>query len=220
MREILDRKLTERGEIQLQRRDTGVYEIIFNGIFLMASYNDNSARILAKATMERLLPTTDGYRILVAGLGMGFTLQEVLACSLVSRAFVIEIEEAVIDWNRHHFFELNSGVLDDPRAVVVHSDLFDFLSQTWERFDAILVDVDNGPNWLASDQNRRLYSRRILRRIKAILARHGILATWSAQRDGDYLEKLGQIFPKAEELRVKETVPTMGESLIYVGIAR
>jgi hypothetical protein len=47
-----------------------------------------------------------------------------------------------------------------------------------------------------------------------------ILATWSAQRDGDYLEKLGQIFPEAEEIRVKETVPTMGESLIYVGIAR
>lgn len=219
MHEIIDRQITKCGEIQLQRRGKGVYEIIYNGIFLMASYNDYSAKILARAAIKSLLPKIDGYQILVGGLGMGFTLQEVLTCQLVSRVFVIEIEKIIIDWNRCHFSDLNGGAIEDPRTVLIHSDLYDFLYQTKENFEAVLIDVDNGPNWLALEKNRRLYSERTLRKIKRILSRHGILATWSAQEDRVYREKLNKIFSRTEEIRVKGTVPKEGESLIYVGMA-
>jgi spermidine synthase len=127
VREIIHRQSGKCGEIQLQRRSAGVYEIIYNGIFLMASYNDHSEKVLAKSAIQRLNQKVGGYHIVVGGLGMGFTLQEVLACSRVSRVVVTEIEEVIIDWNRGYFREFNGGALDDPRAVLIHSDFFDFL---------------------------------------------------------------------------------------------
>ncbi len=220
MREVLDRELTESGEIQLQRRGKGIFEIIWNGVFLMASYNDRSEKILAQRAIENLLPKEDGFQILVGGLGMGFTLQAVLTCPGVSRAFVVEIERAVIDWNRRYFSDLNGGVLDDPRTVLIHADLFDFLHQVETGFDALLMDVDNGPNWLALKKNRRLYSETTLRRIKRILPSHGVLAVWSAQEDRGYWNKLNRVFPRTREIRIKETLPKEGESLIYLGMTR
>ena len=218
-REVLDRRVTQQGEIQLQRRGTGIYEIIYNGVFLMASYNDHSERLLAKATIERLPPRTGGYRILVGGLGMGFTLQAVLACPQVACAVVIEIEEVITDWSRRYFSKLNGEVLEDPRVVLVHSDLFDFLSHTRERFDAVLVDVDNGPNWLVLEKNKRLYERGMLRKIKRTLTPQGLLATWSAQPDAEYSKKLNRIFPKTETIRLREPVSSKGVSLVYLGRA-
>ncbi|NIQ39576.1 MAG: spermine/spermidine synthase [Proteobacteria bacterium] len=218
MREIVDRRQTERGEIQLQRQGGAVYEIIYNGIFLMASYNDYSERILARTVLERLPPKVGGYQILIGGLGMGFTLQEVLSWPQVSRTVVIEIEKAVVDWNRSHLAQLNGDALKDPRTVVIQCDLFDFLYQVSEQFDAVLIDVDNGPNWLALEKNKRLYSSKTLRRIKSVLTSDGVFATWSAQRDNAYLEKLSTLFDRAEEISVEEASPPLGESLIYVGM--
>lgn len=219
MREILDRRDTEQGEIQLQRRGPRTYEIIYNGVFLMASYNDYSEKMLARAVLDRLPPVADGYRFLVGGLGMGFTLQEVLACPDVHQVTVVEIEAAIIDWNHHHFGELNGDALGDPRVVVVRSDLFDFIHASHERFHGILVDVDNGPNWLALDKNGRLYGKPTLRTIKGILTTRGILATWSAQEDRAYRNRLNAVFQKTETIRVAETGPNPSESVIYLATA-
>ncbi len=218
MREVIDRQPTERGEVQLQRRGEGVYEIIYNGVFLIASHNHRSERALAKSVFKRLVQRIGGYQILIGGLGMGFTLQEVLACPEVSHAVVIEIEGAIIDWNRGCLSELNDRALDDPRIVLTHCDLFDFLYQTRDRFDAILIDVDNGPSWLALEKNGRLYSEKALRKAKEILTESGILATWSAQKEVAYLRKLKRVFPQTEEIRVEETTPKEGESWIYIGM--
>jgi spermidine synthase len=216
MREILDRRNTQKAEIQLQCRGPETYEIIYNGVFLMASYNDRSEKMLARAVLDRLPPVADGYRILVGGLGMGFTLQEVFACPDVHHVVVVEIEQAIIDWNRRYFNKLNGSVLNDPRGVVVRSDLFDFVHATRGRFHAILVDVDNGPNWLALDDNARLYSEETLRTIKTILTTRGILATWSAQEDRAYWNRLNAVFPITEAIRVAETRPKASESIIYL----
>ena len=216
MRKILDRRNTQKAEIQLQCRGPETYEIIYNGVFLMASYNDRSEKLLARAVLDRLPSTTDGYRILVGGLGMGFTLQEVLACPDVHHVVVVEIEQAIIDWNRRYFNRLNGGVLNDPRAVVVRSDLFDFVHATRGRFHGILVDVDNGSNWLALDDNARLYSEPTLRTIKGILTAKGMLATWSAQADRAYWNRLNHVFSHPEAIRVAETRPKAGESIIYL----
>jgi spermidine synthase len=219
MHEILDRQLTDHAEIQLQRRGPGIYEIVYNGIFLMASYNDYSERILARATIERLLPPTDGYQILVGGLGMGFTLQEVLACPRVSKAFVIEIEKAIIHWNRFYFSEFNGRAIEDPRTILLRFDLFDFLFQARQNFHAILIDVDNGPNWLALEKNQRLYTESTLQRLKTLLTPGGVLATWSARPDECYYKRLNRVFLKTAETRLREIVPKGGESVIYFGMA-
>jgi spermidine synthase len=150
---------------------------------------------------------------------MGFTPQEVFACPDVHHVVVVEIEQAIIDWNRRYFNKLNGSVLNDPRAVVVRSDLFDFVHATRGRFHAILVDVDNGPNWLALDDNARLYSEQTLRTIKTILTTRGILATWSAQEDRAYWNRLNAVFPITEAIRVAETRPKASESIIYLAAA-
>ncbi len=215
----MDRKLTKWGEIQLQRRGGSVYEIIYNGVFLIASYNGPSEKTLAKVALECLTPKVGGHRILIGGLGMGFTLQEVLASPSVCRVVVVEIEEAIIDWNRTFLSNLNGGALNDPRTVLIHSDLYPFIYETRERFDAVLMDVDNGPNWLVLGRNKRLYGKKTLRKIKDILTPDGILATWSAQRDERYLRQMGSVFPQTAETIVEETVPKKGETFIYVGRA-
>jgi len=150
---------------------------------------------------------------------MGFTLQEVLACPDVYQVTVVEIEEAIIDWNHRHFGELNGNALGDPRAVVVRSDLFDFIHASHERFHGILVDVDNGPNWLALDNNARIYSKPTLRAIKGILAARGILATWSAQEDRVYWNRVNAVFQETETIRVAETEPQPSETVIYLATA-
>jgi len=218
MREVLDHQFTERAEIQLKRRENGVYEIIYNGVFLMASYNNHSEKILARTAIQNLPPKIGGYQILVGGLGMGFTVQEVLTCPAVSRVYVIEIEKAIIDWNRRYFSGLNGNVIQDPRIVLIQCDLFEFLYQTQARFDAVLIDVDNGPNWLALEKNKRLYSERTLRRINRCLKPNGILVTWSAQEAIGYGKKLNNVFHRTSEVRVKERVPKEGESLIYMAM--
>jgi len=217
VREIIDRQLTRWGEIQLQRRGEAVYEVIYNGVFLIASYNGPSEKTLAKIALECLTPKVGGHRILIGGLGMGFTLQEVLTFPSVSRAVVVEIEEAIIDWNRTFLFNLNGGALNDPRTVLVHADLYPFFYETRERFDAVLMDVDNGPNWLVLERNKRIYGKKTLRKIREILTPDGILATWSAQRDERYLRQMGSVFPQTEETSVEETVPKKGEPFIYMG---
>ncbi|MBW2122378.1 MAG: spermine/spermidine synthase [Deltaproteobacteria bacterium] len=219
MREVLERRYTKRGEIQLQRRDGGIYEIIYNGTFLMASYNNRSEKVLARSALERLRPKTDGYQILVGGLGMGFTLQEALSSPRVSRVSVTEIEEAVIHWNQRYFQDLNGKVLEDPRTVLIHSDLFDFLNETEERFDAVLIDVDNGPGWLVLEKNRRLYTEQGLRRIRDVLTPNGVVSTWAEKEDREYWRRLNSVFHQAEKIKVRESSPAKGESLIYVAIA-
>ena len=88
-----------------------------------------------------------------------------------------------------------------------------------KRPDAILMDVDNGPNWLALDRNKRLYNGRTLRRIKGKLRQHGILATWSAQLDKAYWKRLNSVFQRTEEVVFPETVHKKGQSVIYLGMA-
>ncbi|MDP2974751.1 MAG: hypothetical protein Q8N45_00930, partial [Anaerolineales bacterium] len=111
---VLDRRITLLGEIQLQQRQTPdgglALEIILNGVFLMASYNHASERALAQLA---LLPGVTGRRVLIGGLGMGHTLQAVLECEDVSWVDVVEVEEAVIGWNRLYLGE-QCAFLDDP----------------------------------------------------------------------------------------------------------
>ena len=204
---VLARHPTPGGEIQLQRRSlpdgTLAYEIISDGVFLMASYNQVSERALARHGLEVLgaSPHVE-LRVLVGGLGMGFTLQEILSHA-VARVDVVEISPYVIEWNGTFFAALNGDVLADPRVRLIRDDLYTVLrTSPPATYHAILLDVDNGPSWLAHEDNARLYTREALERWSALLTPGGGLAVWSAQPEPGFLERAQAVFDRAEEIPI------------------
>jgi spermidine synthase len=208
----LERVATPRGEIQLQRRG-GQYEIISNGVFLMATYNGESERLLVTAALDSAATPR---RVLIGGLGVGFSLAAALRDPRVEQATVVEIEAPLIDWNRRYLGEFNDGALADSRTRVIHADLVAWLAQADEPFDAICLDIDNGPDWTVTDENRGLYGDEGLKHVKRLLALGGCAAYWSAHRAPAFMEHLRRFFDRVEELPVAQE---RGEP-DYVYIAR
>jgi spermidine synthase len=204
---VLARHPTPDGEIQLQGRPLPdgslAYEIISDGVFLMASYNQVSERALARYGLEALGASQHAEpRVLVGGLGMGFTLQEILSRE-VACVDVVEISPYVIEWNGTFFAALNGDVLADPRVGLIRDDLYSVLrTSPPATYHAILLDVDNGPSWLAHEDNARLYTREALERWAALLTPGGSLAVWSAQPEPELLERAQAVFDRAEEIPI------------------
>ncbi len=208
---VLARETTPQGEIQLQRwieadgPGRPVYEIIFNGVFLMASYNKRAEKAVATLAIESLAGERRAMRALIGGLGMGYTLRAALDYDGIQAVDVVEIEEHVIRWAQRFFGELNGHALSDPRVRLVQMDLRDYLFQTEKTYDAIIMDVDNGPTWLALESNQRLYERPTLARIKYLLTEGGVLTVWAAAKCPDFQKRLEEVFGQAEEITVQET---------------
>lgn len=202
------REETGRGELVLRQREGAdgetVYEIILNGAFLMASTNAPSARALAHLGLEPLGKQA-GKRVLVGGLGIGYTLQAVLEHPEVARVEVVEIEPLIVEWARTCFSPLNGNGLADARVEVVVADLARYLEEATGPYDAILLDVDNGPTWPVLEENAALYTRRALERLRALLAPGGILAVWASEQAPDFLSELKAGFAWADEVMVEET---------------
>jgi len=216
---VLARHATPEGELQLQQLplpDGSIaFEIISNGVFLMASYNQISERALARCVLETIPAAPDtGQRVLVGGLGMGFSLQETLNYK-VAAVDVVEINPHIVDWNRTYFAPLNGDALGDPRIRLIQDDLYTLLwASPATTYDAILLDVDNGPSWLVDKRNVRLYTFEALKRWLAILIPGGSFAVWSAQREAEFSARLQAVFPHTEEIPI--TTPNQkGEPVEY-----
>ncbi len=204
---VLERVETERGELVLRRREEEggpVYEIVSNGVFLMASTNAHSARQLTRLGLEPLRGR-GGLRVLIGGLGMGFTLQAALEMKGVVRAEVVEVESRVVEWCRAYFGPLNGDALADGRVVVVTADLARYLEGDIGPYDGILLDIDNGPTWLVFEENAAVYSRPALERMRSLLKPGGVLAVWAAERAADFLQTLQEVFAWVDERVVMET---------------
>ncbi|HET6948056.1 MAG TPA: spermine/spermidine synthase [bacterium] len=186
-REVLARCLTATGDMQLQRR-AGHYEIICNGVFLMASYNGQSERLLARETLAAVQGAE--LRVLVGGLGIGYTVQAVLEDRRVVGCDVVEIEPLIVDWHRRHFAPLCGRPLDDPRAQLIEGDLYD-LPLPPATYDAILLDTDNGPDWLSRLENARLYRAESRARFLAALTMRGRLAVWTPEGTAEVSRRSG-----------------------------
>lgn len=189
------------------------YEIILNGIFLMASYNRRSEQALAELALAELAHR-EGLRVLIGGLGMGFTLQAALACPQVARVEVVEIEPLVIAWNRHYFADLNGHALDDPRVHLIQGDVANHFLRTPRCYHAICLDVDNGPTWTVREANARLYEGPMLRCIAAVLRSGGVFTVWAAGRSHEFRQRLSTVFGAVEEISVEDTDPR-GEPTTY-----
>jgi spermidine synthase len=184
------------GTVMLQTRETPDgerYELVVGGHYVMAASDGETERLLASRTLMGL-EKSDGHRVLIGGLGLGLTLRETLVSDRVSRVWVAEIEEAVIRWNRTHLAAYNGRALMDPRVEVYHGDVMDLVRKKRRFFDAVLMDVDNGPSFLILEQNNGLYGLSGLKEIRRSLASGGVLGIWAYRPEPLLEERLTEIF--------------------------
>ena len=218
---ILVRVTTPQGELQLQQwvetseKNQPVYEIIFNGVFLMASYNELSGKQLAYLAIEPLESERQDIRVLVGGLGIGYTLRAALDCNGIQAVDVVEIEEYIISWEKSFFTELNGYACSDPRVNIIKMDLGDYILKTEKTYDAIILDVDNGPTWLSLESNQRLYEKPSLLKIKALLKDGGVFIVWAAEKCAAFQKRLEEVFARTELITVKDMVDIQGRSTNY-----
>ncbi|WP_067802690.1 spermidine synthase [Actinomadura formosensis] len=174
---VVERAAGVGGELVLRRAGTD-YEIISNGVFLMDTRNGESERLLVRTALQGL----DGpVRLLIGGLGVGFSLAEALTLPQVAHVTVVEREPAVITWHGTLLRPWSQGALDDPRVTVRRADLLDVVAAPGTgRFDALCLDIDNGPDWTVTPGNARLYAPTGLDLLARLLTPRGVLAVWSA----------------------------------------
>jgi len=134
-----------------------------------------------------------GCSVLVAGLGLGLTLEELLSLRGVGRIEVVEIFAPLVDWNRGPLAPLNGRALADPRVGVRVGDLREFLEADLRgaaRYDLLLLDIDNGPTWLSLAGNSWLYEREGLERLRAHTAPRGVIAFWATEASAPFEDVL------------------------------
>lgn len=158
------------------------------GMLLMSSRMHDSEEALAALALER---NGRARAVLLGGLGLGYTLRAVLdRVARNARVTVAELVPAVVEWNRTHVSALAGSPLSDPRARVVIGDVFDNIARSGQKFDVILLDVDNGPVGLSQAKNQRLYGHRGVRACHDALEPGGVLAVWSAGPNARYERRL------------------------------
>ena len=179
------------------------YMIVLDRNELMNSRMSGSEEVLAVGTIERL-EQRSAPRILIGGYGMGFTLRAALgAAGAQAQVVVAELVPGIIDWARGPMATLTAGCLDDPRVSVIEGDVAAVIEAANAEYDAILLDVDNGPDGLTREGNDRLYSPRGLAVARNALKARGILAVWSAAPDHRFARRLGEAGFKVEEVAVR-----------------
>jgi spermidine synthase len=177
------------GELVLSERN-GEFVIRVDGRELMSSRVHGSEDAMAALGCAHL-GEHPAAEVLVGGLGLGYTLRAALdLLGPSARVTVAEIVPAVVDWNRGPLGPLAGRPLDDHRAIVLPRDVGELIAAARGRFDAILLDVDNGPEALTRPENQRLYSRKGLAALDRALAPDGVLVIWSASDDAPFGERL------------------------------
>jgi spermidine synthase len=195
------RSESDRGELVLRRRLDGagvsVLELRANGVFVMDSAEHASERALADAGLELVEHPA---RVLVGGLGLGFTLDRVLGDRRVEQCDVIEIEPALVDWMRDGTIPHGRQLLADRRARVIVADVRSAVAEAGHSsYDVVLLDVDNGPGQLVHEGNEVIYGEAFLETVREVLTPGGVLVVWSAGRSPELRLDLRSTFGAAEE---------------------
>jgi spermidine synthase len=187
-----------RGEIVLRAgRESddvapAVLELRVNGVFVMDTAETSTERRLATAT---LADVEQPGAVVVGGLGLGFTMHEVLADPRVERLVVVEIEDALVRWMRDGTVPHGPSYLADERLTVVTADIrVAFAEAAPASYDLVLLDVDNGPGYLVHDTNEILYQATFLTQVRQALRLGGALAIWSSAESPELHRTLEQVF--------------------------
>ncbi len=187
----------------MQRGDE--FSIMLGANELMNSRLSGSEKALATMSVARLAYKSRPH-LLIGGLGMGFTLRAALhVLGPDARLTVAELIPEVVDWARGPMAHIFKDCLDDPRVDLQVADVAGLIRAANGEYDAILLDVDNGPDGLTHESNDRLYDRRGLGSAKAALRPGGVLAIWSAATDPRFANRLKSAGFSIEEVRVRAT---------------
>jgi spermidine synthase len=196
-------------EVILLRRETE-FSIRTAGKELMNSRLHASEDLLGELACSRL-ERKSGRKILVGGLGMGYTLSAVIKQSAPDTHITVsELIPAVVEWNRKYLGHLAGFPLADPRVSVAEEDVAETISRSNCTWDAILLDVDNGPGGLTRKSNDRLYTRSGLKTSLSALRPGGILAVWSPGADAAFTRRLAQCGYRTETVTVRAHKPAKG----------
>jgi spermidine synthase len=215
---LIDSTPTPGGdELSLYERD-GTYTLRISGIELMTSRAHDSEEKLA-STAIGLVGRKRAPRVLVGGLGMGYTARAALDASpRPSEVVIAELLPAVVRWNRDHIGHLAGRPLDDPRATVVEKDFHTVVTESPGGFDVILNDVDNGPGGCALDRNERLYRPAGLEAIRRSLRPGGVLAVWCVEDDPRLVKAMaGAGFRAHAETIYARNAPKGHRHTIFIG---
>lgn len=190
------------GQLELYRDRNDFYIRTSSGAELMSTRKHGSEDVLG-AEVCRRLHDRDAARVLIGGLGMGFTLAAALA-ELGPRAevTVAELVPGVIEWNRGELGDSAGRPLEDPRTRVFEGDVAELLNDPRLSYDAIALDVDNGPEGLTQDANDWLYADEGLAAVRRSLRPGGCVGFWSAAPDPPFGRRLKRMGFKTEERRV------------------
>ena len=217
----LDRaELNGGGVLRLMRRGhefsikLGVAELMTSRLFA-------SEEALATLAAERLKGRAAPH-ILIGGLGMGFTLRAALGVfGGRARIVVAELVPAVVRWGRGPMADLFGGCLDDPRVEIVEADVARVIAQAKPKYDAILLDVDNGPEGMTQSANDQLYGMRGLAAARAALTPGGVLAVWSQGPDAAFAKRFEKAGFSVEEKKVRAGGARGGSRhVIWLGAAK
>jgi spermidine synthase len=193
---------SERGEVVLRRRieerAADTLELRVNGVFVMDTQETGTEVELAAAALDLV---DNPRRVVVGGLGLGFTTQRVLADPRVEQVKVVELESALIGWMRDGTIPHGPALLADNRLHVVDADIVQAVAEALSTYDLVLLDVDNGPGYLVHPSNEAVYQRDFLSATRSIIDAGGALAVWSSSPAPELAETMQQVFGNCTEHR-------------------
>lgn len=206
----IERIRTPRGEIALRAAGEH-HEIVADGTFLMDTRDGRSERLLVTAAAAA---SGCPRRVLIGGLGIGFSLRAALATGGVEQVTVVEVEPAIIRWHDGPLSQWSQGAIHDPRVEIVCADLLDWLRLDHQPYDVVCLDIDNGPEWTVRESNAWLYGTDGLRRLRDLLAPDGALGVWAAHRSEEFVAALSEQVGRVEVLEIP--VPRGEPDVVYL----
>jgi len=190
------------GELRLKQRGQE-FSIMLGTTELMNSRLSGSEKALATLSCDRI-KNHPAPHVLIGGLGMGFTLRATQAeLGPDARITVAELVPAVVEWARGPMAAVYGNSLDDPRLSIIETDVGRLIRSARGSYDAMLLDVDNGPEGLTRKSNDSLYNFSGLRAARTALRPGGVLAVWSSAPDHDFTWRLREVGFAVEEVRVR-----------------
>jgi spermidine synthase len=206
--------------LSLTRRDTELV-ILAGGKILMSSRMHGSEEAMAEMALKRLGPSLAGACVLVGGLGLGYTLRATLDLLPPDATVVVsELIPAIVEWHRGPLAVLADKPIADPRVHIEVRDVIATLRSSAGRFDAVLLDIDNGPEAFTESSNAGLYNDRGIAAIRAALKPGGVLAVWSAWEDRRFEQRLKYAGFTVEVERVRARLKKGGpRHTIFLGSA-